>query len=148
VTIIVDANIVFSAILNTKGQFGDLLINSGSQFRFLAPDFLRQEIRKHHRRLASLSGMTLAQVQEAEFNVCHDISFISEEQIRLSAWRSALRLVSDVDPSDAVYIAMSRHFRCRLWSGDKQLIRGLTKKGFDAFISTKELLELRARRSS
>ena len=42
--IIVDANIVFSGILNTNGKIGDLLINSKKQFEFIAPDFLRTEI--------------------------------------------------------------------------------------------------------
>ena len=47
--IIVDANIVFSAILNTNGKIGDLLINSGKYVEFIAPDFLRVEIKKHYR---------------------------------------------------------------------------------------------------
>jgi predicted nucleic acid-binding protein len=41
--IIIDANIVFSAILNVDGQIGDLLITS-NMFTFIAPDFLRHEI--------------------------------------------------------------------------------------------------------
>lgn len=45
--IIVDANIVFSAILNTNGKIGDILINGGKRFEFIAPDFLRYEIKSH-----------------------------------------------------------------------------------------------------
>ena len=36
---ILDANIVFSGILNTNGKIGDLLINSKQYFTFIAPDF-------------------------------------------------------------------------------------------------------------
>ena len=43
--VIVDANIVFSGILNSNGSIGDLLINSGHIFNFIAPDFLRIEIK-------------------------------------------------------------------------------------------------------
>lgn len=60
--IIVDANIVFSGILNSNGKIGDLLINSRESLHFIAPDFLRTEIYKHHPKLSEISGMTLEQV--------------------------------------------------------------------------------------
>ncbi len=82
--IIVDANIVFSAILNTNGKIGDLLINSKKHFDFIAPDFLRTEIKKHYPRLIKISGLTLEQIQEAEFQIYKGITFISEEQIKIS----------------------------------------------------------------
>jgi len=46
--IIVDANIIFSAILNTNGKIGDILLNSHKIFEFIAPRFLKEEIRKYH----------------------------------------------------------------------------------------------------
>lgn len=140
--LIVDANIVFSGILNSKGKIGDLLINSGKRFNFIAPDFLRTEICKYHHKLSKISGMTIEQVREAEFQICRDINFISEEQIKLSTWLIAEKLVTDIDPKDAPYIAFAKHFRCKIWSGDKVLIKGLAKKGFVAFISTDELYKL------
>ena len=91
---IVDANIIFSGILNTKGKIGDLLINSQKHFNFIAPDFLRTEIKKHYQRLCKISGLTMDQVKEAEFQVYQDITFISEEQIKTSNWESAEKLVS------------------------------------------------------
>ena len=141
--VIVDANIVFSGILNSNGTIGDLLINSQKHFDFIAPDFLRTEIYKHHSRLSKISGMTVEQVREAEFQICKDITFISEEQIKLTAWIAAEKLVADVDPKDTHYVAYAKHFRCKIWSGDKQLIKGLAKKGFTNFSSTDELFSLR-----
>ena len=140
---IVDANIVFSGILNTKGKIGDLLINSKKHFDFIAPDFLRGEIRKHYSRLCKISGLTIDQVQESEFQVCNDITFISEEQIKIPTWIAAEKLVADIDPKDVHYIAYSKHFRCKIWSGDKTLMRGLIKKDFKKFITTDELFKLR-----
>jgi predicted nucleic acid-binding protein len=143
VKIIVDANIVFSGILNSNGKIGDLLINSQKYLDFIAPDFLRSEIFKHHSRLCKISGMTLEQVREAEFQIYKDITFISEEQIKQSTWLSAEKLVADIDPKDTHYVAYSKHFRCKIWSGDKELITGLAKKGFKNFISTDELYKWR-----
>jgi predicted nucleic acid-binding protein len=145
VKVIVDANIVFSGILNTNGKIGDLLINSQKNIQFIAPDFLRIEIRKYYSKLAKISKMSILQVQEAEFQVCKEINFISEEQIKRQHWLSAEKLVADIDPNDIQYIAFAKHFRCKLWSGDKALMRGLEKKGFKRFISTEELFDQRQR---
>ena len=140
---IVDANVVFSGILNTNGKIGDLLINSKLYFTFIAPEFLRTEIRNHYPRLVKISGLTIEEIQEAEFHLYKDIHFISEEQIKISNWINADLLVADVDPKDTHYIAYSKHFRCKIWSGDKSLIKGLSKKGFTNFITTDELYKLR-----
>ncbi len=66
--IIVDANIVFSGILNTNGKIGDLLINSNKLFNFIAPDFLRVKIKKHYPRLSKISGLTQAEFRYQNFN--------------------------------------------------------------------------------
>ena len=134
---------VFSGILNTNGKIGDLLINSKPYFTFIAPDFLRTEIRNHYPRLVKISGLTIEEVQEAEFHLYKDITFISEEQIKVSNWIAADKLVKDVDPKDTHYIAYSKEFRCKVWSGDKKLIKGLAIKEFMNFITTDELYQLR-----
>jgi predicted nucleic acid-binding protein len=148
VKFIVDANIVFSGILNTNGKIGDLLINSKRYFDFIAPDFLRTEIRNHYPKLIEISGLTIEEIQEAEFQLYKDIVFISEEQIKISYWIAAEILVSDIDPKDTHYIAYSKQFRCKIWSGDKTLIKGLARKEFTNFITTDELYKLRDQKNS
>lgn len=141
--LIVDANIVFSAILNTNSKIGDLLINSKPYFTFIAPDFLRNEIRKHYDKLTRISGLSPEQIQEAEFQIYKEITFISEEQIQKFNWLAAEKLVADIDPKDTHYIAYSKQFRSKIWSGDKALIKGLLAKDFRSFITTEELYQLR-----
>lgn len=141
--IIVDANIVFSGVLNTNGKIGDLLIYSHKHFDFIAPSFLRTEIRKHYVRLAKISKLSLSQVIEAENQVCKEITFFPENKLKQSVWRNAQKLTDDVDPKDVLYVAFSKHFRCKIWSGDKSLMKGLAKKGFYNFITTDELYKLR-----
>lgn len=141
--IIVDANIVFSGILNTNGKIADLLINSNNLLDFIAPSFLRSEIHKHYSKLCRISRLSLDEIQEAEFQICKDITFIAEEQIKPSSWLTAEKLVFDVDPKDIPYVAMSKHFRCKIWSGDKELMKGLKIKGFSNFMVTEELFKRR-----
>ena len=95
--IIVDANIVFSGILNSNNKIGDLLINSVKQFDFIAPDFLRIELRKHYPKLIKLSGLTHHQIEETHYHICKNITFISPEQIKTTYWVSAYQLTADID---------------------------------------------------
>ena len=141
--IIVDANIIFSGILNTKEKIGDLLINSHKLIDFIAPDFLRAEIRKHYGKLVRLSRLSVEQVAEVEFQICKDIRFISEEQVSAINWEKAYELVKDVDPKDVQYIAFSLQFNRKIWSGDKTLMQGLEKKGFESWVKTDELYRFR-----
>jgi predicted nucleic acid-binding protein len=143
VKVVVDANIVFSGILNTKGKIGDILINSFGLIDFIAPDFLRMEIRKNHNRLAKISKLSIQEILESEFLICKDIVFISEEQILTTNWGAAFDLVKNVDENDIHYVAFSKQFNRKIWSGDKQLIRGLGRKGFNNFIATSELYVIR-----
>jgi len=142
VKIIVDANIIFSAILNTNSKIASLLNNTPS-LNFIAPDFLRTEIRSKYLKLSKLSGMTNDRIIEAEFRVCKHIDFISEEQIKLSHWLAAEKLVADIDPNDVHYVAYAKQFRCKIWSGDKALMKGLEKKGFKHVISTADLYDMK-----
>jgi predicted nucleic acid-binding protein len=144
VIIIVDANIVFSGILKSEGKIGDLLINSGGIFKFVAPDFLRIEIQRHHDKLVKISKLTLEQILEAEFQICKSINFISDEQISKSNWDFAEKLVFDIDKKDVGYIAFSKQFRDKVWSGDKELIKGLAKKRFTNFVAADVLWDFRS----
>jgi predicted nucleic acid-binding protein len=146
VRLIIDANIVFSGILNTNGKIGDLLINSRGLFEFIAPNFLRTEIHTHYSKLIKISKMTLEEIRESEFQIYTDITFISEEQIKLSTWLAAEKLVADVDIKDIQYVAFAKHFRCKIWTGDKRLKKGLEKKGFTNFVTTEELFKWREQR--
>ena len=44
---------------------------------------------------------------------------------------------------DISHVALSLFLDIKLWTGDKLLIGGLTKKGFTNFITTQEMLQLR-----
>ena len=142
--IVVDTNIVFSAILNSDGKIGDLLLNSGKYIDFYSADFLRYEIANHYEKLSEISKQPIDKIALTEHFVTRAIKFISEEQIDESTWRSAFALVKEVDLDDIAFVALSKHLRCKLWTGDGFLIRGLNKNGFNNTISTDDLLNYRS----
>lgn len=45
--IVVDTNIIFSSILNSNSNIGDLIFNSDNQFEFYSCSYMRFEILKH-----------------------------------------------------------------------------------------------------
>lgn len=141
--IIVDANIVFSAILNTNSKIADLLLNSKGIFEFIAPDYLLTETKKYHKKISLISKMTLTEIATIENKIIKPISFLSGVHIPESKWISAEQLVLDVDSKDTPYVAFSMFFKCKIWSGDKILRNGLITKGFSNVITTSELFELR-----
>lgn len=105
--IIVDANIVFSAILNTNSKIADLLLNSEGIFDFLAPDYLRTELRKYHSKISMISKMTIKEIEIIECKVTKPITFMSEIYIPEDKWILAENLAKDIDDKDIPYVAFS-----------------------------------------
>jgi predicted nucleic acid-binding protein len=144
--IIVDANIVFSAILNTNSKIADLLLNSTGIFDFIAPDYLSTEIKKYHKKISLISKITIEDVQDIEIKITKSISFLSGVHVPESKWIEAEQLVLDIDSKDTPYVAYSLFFKSRIWSGDKVLRNALITKGFNKVINTDELFEIREKR--
>lgn len=141
--IIVDANIVFSAILNTNSKIADILMNSKGIFDFLAPDYLHIELRKYHSKISKISNLTIGEIENIESKITKPIVFMSGIHIPENKWILAEKMVVDIDPKDTPYVAFSIFYKCKIWSGDKALRKGLENKGFKNIISTEELFDIR-----
>jgi predicted nucleic acid-binding protein len=59
---VVDTNIVFSAVLNTDGKIGDLIMNSHGVLEFYSYDAFRSELKKHLPKLLERSKMSEEQL--------------------------------------------------------------------------------------
>jgi hypothetical protein len=42
-----------------------------------------------------------------------------------------------------VYIAYSKQFKCKLWTGDKKLVAGLSNKNYHNTLTTNDLFEIK-----
>ena len=141
--IIVDTNIAFSAILNTKSIIGDLVLNSDGIFEFWSCHYLLEEIDKHWDKLKKISKFGDSVLIESQRLIYKNINFINEGQIPKIHRLQAYNLVKDIDIDDIVFIALNEFQKSILWTGDKILISGLKSIGYDKVISTDELVKLR-----
>ena len=108
---------------------------------------MRHEIEKHWDKLKRISKLSDAKLEEARFNIFAKIQFINEELIPQKTWLVAEEIVQGIDVDDSDFIALTKHLKGYLWTGDKVLYNGLKKKNFKRIYNTVELFTLREDRS-
>ena len=71
-----------------------------------------------------------------------NIKFVNEIIIPENIIVESEKLVEDIDFDDILFVALTKHIKGKLWSGDNKLIKGLKLKGFTQVITTQEILKL------
>ena len=137
--IIVDTNIVFSAILNSSSKIGKILLHSKGHFQFYSCDYLRTEINRHRNRLLKLTKLSEDELAELESLVTHNITFIDERLLPQALLKQTEILLKSIDPNDTPFVALTKHLEGKLWTGDMQLYNGLKTKRFKDILTTAEL---------
>ena len=145
--VVVDTNIVFSAILNTNSKFSKIILQPKSKLNLYSTDQLENEIAEHWTKLKKISKYSEIELHKASTLIISKIKFISVQLIPRNLFIAAEKLASDIDIDDTEFVALTEHIRGKLWTGDKELIRGLKKKKWEKLISTDELYKLIVRRS-
>ena len=145
--IVVDTNIIFSTLLNSNSNIGDLLFNSDKHFEFYSCSYMRYEIQKHWERLKKISKLSDEQLQVSYAQVLSKLKFVNEEIIPAETWLASEEITKEIDIDDTDFVAMTKFLKATLWTGDKALYNGLKKLGFKKILNTTELLALRTTKS-
>jgi predicted nucleic acid-binding protein len=143
--IIVDTNILFSFLLNTQGNIGDLLFNEEGIFEFYSNEYMRYEIRKHWAKLKKISKLSDSELETAYDKLLARLTFINEELIPRNTWLQSEKIVAGIDPDDIDFIALTKYLKGSLWTGDKPLYDGLKEKKFKTVYNTNDMIRLRSR---
>jgi predicted nucleic acid-binding protein len=141
--IVADTNIVFSAVLNSDGKIGDLIFSSASAFEFFTCSYMKAEIQTHKLKLLKISGLSELQIQIALERILEEIKLIDVRVISDNSLARADKLLIDIDPDDAFFLALTFDLKGYLWTGDNVLYNGLKRKGYNKIYSTSELWEQR-----
>ncbi|RLD60811.1 MAG: hypothetical protein DRJ05_03905 [Bacteroidetes bacterium] len=141
--IIIDTNIVFSAVINSQGKIGDFIFKSSNCFHFYSADYLLFELSNHREKLKKLSKLSDARLTKSLYHISRKIRFIDEQIIPREIWVDSEKNVSEIDIDDVNFESMTKYLNGILWIGDKRLHKGLKKSKFIQVMNTNELLEFR-----
>jgi len=139
--IVVDSNIVFSAILNSQNKIGQLILDGSRYFDFYSISLLKREILAHQNKILAISGYSDGLFFEIYDSITSKIKFIDDIILSNEELLTASDLVKTVDENDMLFVALTNHLKASLWTGDKKLIAGLKLKGYNKTISTEDLYQ-------
>lgn len=139
--IIVDTNVIFSAILNTNGKLSRIILQPKSRINFYTTNLLYEELDRHKNKLISLSNYSENEFQRAFTIITQRIKIINFDLIPKKDFETAIELVSNIDINDVEFVALTEHVKGKLWTSDNVLIKGLAKKSWNKIITTKDLYQ-------
>lgn len=132
--IIVDTNILFSALLNSQSSFAEILL--GSDYRFFVCEQVLVELFKCKEKLVKVSQLSEDEIVQIYQILLRRITLYKEDLITADNRAAAYALCKDIDESDTPHVALTLELKGLLWTGDKKLKEGLRQKGFNQFFST------------
>jgi predicted nucleic acid-binding protein len=133
--IVVDTNIIFSALLKEDNRYARALIKNEDAHDFYAVYFTIVELFKHKERIKQFSKLSEEDILEVLYELLKHIHIINDDIISVPSWKAAMQLTHDVDIKDVPNVALTIELNAQLWTNDNELKRGLQAKGFDAFIN-------------
>ena len=142
--IVVDANILYSALLNTNSEIAKQIFKTNKRLNFYSTNLLLEEIHEHSTKLLKVTGYTKNELKLLLSLLDKRIKIVDVRLIPKKYIKTAINLLQDIDLNDVEYVALSDHIKGKLWTGDKILIKGLQRKGWDKFISVREIKMLSA----
>ncbi len=133
--LVVDANIVLSALL-TKGKSFDIFIMNKliKKYEFIAPEFLFFEIGKNSDEILKRSKLSSEELAKVFKFIKDEIEFIPFKEFNEQADKASSLAPHE---KDGQYFALALAFNCGIWSEEKVFKHQSEIKVF----STKDLME-------
>ena len=129
--VVVDTNIIFSALLSGTSTFADLLLTSN--YRFYVCELVVVELFKQKDKLIRVSRLSEDEIVRVLYILLRHLHLYKEDLIAPENRQAAYELCRDIDAQDTPHVALTLELKAVLWSGDKKLKAGLQKKGFTSF---------------
>lgn len=134
--LVVDPNVVISALIK-KGSVSEVFSLNFifEKFKFIAPNFLIQEVGKHTIKIMNKTHLSKEMIDETLGIVTEQITFIAEEEF--SHKNEEAQKILKEHEKDVPYLALALAFGCKIFSGDK-VLKSIIQ---DKVLTPKELLE-------
>ena len=130
--IIVDTNILFSALIGKNKKLRDTIL-SPKEITLFSPKFAVVELFKYKDKIEKYSSLNEDEILELLHNLLKKINLFDEESLTDESLKKAFELCADIDEKDILFVAITIEVNGLLWTKDKKLITGLESKGFNSF---------------
>src|SRR3989344_346838 len=132
--LIIDANIVISALISMTGKTRDLIFLN--DFSLFATEYLTEEIEKYKSEIIKKSNL-----DEESFKLATSLIFSKIKLIPFSEFESLISKAKNIcpDPNDIEYFALALSKKLPIWSDDKALKQQSVIKVFTTEEIIKEL---------
>jgi len=88
--IIVDSNILFSAILNLNSNIGQILINGQDYYDFYAPEYVRTELLNHKEKIKNIAKLPDDEFLEVYKLVLKNTTILNHSILREKNFKKSL----------------------------------------------------------
>ncbi|MBE9200309.1 MULTISPECIES: PIN domain-containing protein [unclassified Nodularia (in: cyanobacteria)] len=136
-SIIVDTNILFSALLNNKSSFSTLLLQG--EYSYFICELVLVELFKRKEKIIKVNQLSETEIVRIYQILLQRLNLYKEDLIAPDNRATAYALCQDIDESDTPHVALTLELKGLLWTGDKKLKEGLIKKGFKQFFELNDL---------
>lgn len=131
--VVVDTNILFSALIRGESRFSEILLKSGREFYVC--ELAIVELFRHKEKLVLRSRLSEDEIGQVFHLLLRKLNLYKEDLIPVAHIRTAHALCSEVDPNDMPHVALTLALDAVLWTGDLRLRRGLEARGFTRFFN-------------
>jgi predicted nucleic acid-binding protein len=131
--VVVDTDVVFSALLREQTRFGELLMRP--EPRLYVCESVLVELFRHKEKIVRLTRLREDDLARFYHVLLRHLNLYKEDLVAPEHWRAARDLCRGVDETDTPHVALALQLNALLWTGDKRLREGLAARGFDRFFS-------------
>jgi predicted nucleic acid-binding protein len=114
--LIIDANVLISALVMTRGFTYDLIFRE--DIKLFAPEYLLEEFQEHKKEIIVKSGLSEEDLQLFLSLISARINLIEKQEFEEFIGK-AKEITPDQD--DTEYFALALKLNCPIWSNDKKL---------------------------
>ena len=135
--IVVDSNIIFSALISGKEIYLDIFKKNDVYL----PDIVFPELNKYEYHLIRKTKLNQNEFKMFVQMLFEEVVVIPKFAISVENWQNAYILCKNVDEKDSPFVALCLELGIPLWTNDKALCEGIKNRGFDSFVTTEDLLK-------
>lgn len=134
--IVIDSNIIFSALISGKEIYIDIFKTND----VFIPDVVFTELNKYEARLIKKTKLKKNEFGTFVKILFEEITVIPKFAISSDNWHKAYDICSAIDEKDTPFVALSLELEIPLCTNDKKLHEKLQEKGFGNFVTVEELI--------